>query len=103
MKLLEIYPRNYLRVFRYYSSIQTSDLLGTTSGVSVRRGFTSDLIGSTSDLLGHYYGNLRNPIDSRGNLRALGVLRGATSVADVGTAPNTPRHSKALQSTPKHF
>ena len=51
VKLLEIYPRNYPRVFHYYSSIQQSDFLGTTSGVSVRLGFTSDLIGSTSDFL----------------------------------------------------
>ncbi len=47
VKLLETYPRNYPRVFRYYSSIQKSDFLGTTSGASVRLGFTSDLIRST--------------------------------------------------------
>ena len=60
VKLLEIYPRNYPRVFRYYSSIQKSDLLGTTSGVSVRRGSTSDSIGSTSDSLGSPQTIMRN-------------------------------------------
>ncbi len=51
VKLLEIYPRNYPREFHYYSSIQKSDFLGTTSGASVRLGFTSDLIGSAGDFL----------------------------------------------------